>query len=328
MHNTTTKLARRNGAGGDHALVNISQARALLAAAVEEGDYFTAKKVRDQAQTVADHIKRVSGGREDAAIALIDAAEVKLRAERALGELDIKRPKSQGARGKRRGDTMTPRPETLTDFGFTKEQVKRWRDVAKIKDELFEAQLTAYRKKGDPATTAALLREGSISSGGAYDSDEWYTPADIIDDVRKVLVDIDLDPASCAHAQKVVKAAEYFTKKDDGLTKPWWGRVWLNPPYSQPGAEAFARKLLAEYEAGTISAAIMVQNAGTETSWFQALAKRAALCLPSGRINFDRKDGESSQNRYAQVFFYLGLDDAAFMETFAPRGLVGRLRGA
>jgi hypothetical protein len=31
--------------------------------------------------------------------------------------------------------------------------------------------------------------------------------------------------------QETVRAAAYFTKEDDGLTKEWNGNVWLNPPY-------------------------------------------------------------------------------------------------
>jgi hypothetical protein len=62
--------------------------------------------------------------------------------------------------------------------------------------------------------------------------EEWYTPPNIIEAARTVLGNIDLDPASCVEAQKYVQARCYFTPKEDGLSKKWKGRVWLNPPYT------------------------------------------------------------------------------------------------
>jgi hypothetical protein len=55
-------------------------------------------------------------------------------------------------------------------------------------------------------------------------SNEHYTPAKYIEAARTVLGGIDLDPASCEEANKVVKATAFFYKDDDGLTKEWWGR--------------------------------------------------------------------------------------------------------
>ena len=42
------------------------------------------------------------------------------------------------------------------------------------------------------------------------------------------------EAAPSAAANQTVKAKVFYTKDDDGLSKEWWGRVWLNPPYSQP----------------------------------------------------------------------------------------------
>ena len=62
-------------------------------------------------------------------------------------------------------------------------------------------------------------------------SDECYTPRSLFD-----LLDIefDLDPASCPKELSAVPARRIFTVEDDGLSQPWEGRVWLNPPYSKP----------------------------------------------------------------------------------------------
>ena len=75
-------------------------------------------------------------------------------------------------------------------------------------------------------------------------TDEWYTPKEIIDALGK----FDLDP--CAPIKPLWQTAKImYNKLDDGLTKDWVGRVWLNPPYSRPLIEQFVRRL-AEHNNG------------------------------------------------------------------------------
>lgn len=59
---------------------------------------------------------------------------------------------------------------------------------------------------------------------------EHYTPAHVIEAARATLGEIDLDPASCAAANQVVRATRYYAQADNGFLKPWAGRVFLNPP--------------------------------------------------------------------------------------------------
>ena len=60
---------------------------------------------------------------------------------------------------------------------------------------------------------------------------ELYSPVELVDAGRNVMGDIDLDPASSVKANQVVKAAKIFTKRGNGLTKKWSGRVWMNHPW-------------------------------------------------------------------------------------------------
>ena len=71
----------------------------------------------------------------------------------------------------------------------------------------------------------------TASARHSSSSVEWFTPPDVIEAARATMGGIDLDPASCARANELVRAAKYFTKDDDGLRHPWHGaRVFLNPP--------------------------------------------------------------------------------------------------
>lgn len=72
----------------------------------------------------------------------------------------------------------------------------------------------------------------------ANTTDEWYTPKEIIDALGK----FDLDP--CAPVNPLWQTAEImYNKNQDGLTKKWIGRVWLNPPYSRPLIECFVKRM-------------------------------------------------------------------------------------
>jgi hypothetical protein len=78
---------------------------------------------------------------------------------------------------------------------------------------------------------------------------EWYTPTTLVALARKALGGrIDVDPASCDQAQKIVKAGTYFTKNQDGLKRPWHGTVWINPPFHL--LAAFEDKLFKELNVG------------------------------------------------------------------------------
>jgi hypothetical protein len=50
-------------------------------------------------------------------------------------------------------------------------------------------------------------------------SAEWFTPPRYIEAVREVLGAIDLDPASCESANRIVQATRYFTAADNGYTR-------------------------------------------------------------------------------------------------------------
>ena len=44
-----------------------------------------------------------------------------------------------------------------------------------------------------------------------------------------------------------MKAAHYYTILDNGLERPWRGRVWLNPPYARGWIDLFAAKMASAY---------------------------------------------------------------------------------
>lgn len=152
-------------------------------------------------------------------------------------------------------------------------------------------------------------------------NNEWYTPEKYIELAREVLGVIDLDPASCEYANETVKAARFFSEQDDGLTKEWSGRVWMNPPYSGDLIGKFADKFVTEYNAGNITEGIVLVNNATETAWFcQMTAAASAVVFPRGRIRYNSPTKESNAPIQGQAFIYFGEHYNRFLDVFREIG--------
>lgn len=116
--------------------------------------------------------------------------------------------------------------------------------------------------------------------------EEWLTPPEI----KNPLGEFDLDP--CSPVNRPWPTAKYhYTIEDNGLLKPWFGRVWLNPPYGNKTAQWMAR--LADHGNG-----IALIFARTETRvFFPHVWERASgILFLKGRIKFLNVDGSKPKN--------------------------------
>lgn len=111
-------------------------------------------------------------------------------------------------------------------------------------------------------------------------SDIWLTPLDLL----KRIGEYDYDP--CPYiGHNTAKVLEQF----DGLISKWFGKVWLNPPYSE--AEKWLNKLV---EHGHGSALIFAR---TGSKWVQPIMQKADnICFIKGRISFMKPDGTYGHN--------------------------------
>jgi ParB family chromosome partitioning protein len=152
---------------------------------------------------------------------------------------------------------------------------------------------------------------------------EWYTPIEYIEAARKVMGSIDLDPATSEFGQSRIKADKYYTKSHDGLNKPWFGCIWLNPPYSQPLISQFTDKLIEEINSGADGQAIILTHNYTDTEWFHKLESVAdLLCFTKGRIKYEAENGKVAQPTQGAVFFYIGNNMKKFKEVFSRYGFI------
>jgi phage N-6-adenine-methyltransferase len=209
-----------------------------------------------------------------------------------------------------------------------------WRtlyELTKLSDETFEAGINRgiirpdmerkdLRNLGlDDEDEEPKHVRGTFGTG----ENEWFTPIQFIDAARDVMGEIDLDPATHPVAQRTIRARTFFTAGDNGLSRPWYGRVWLNPPYAQPLIADFVNKMIEEYAAGRVEQAIMLTHNYTDTAWFQAAAASAALvCFTRGRVKFLDANASECAPTQGQAFFYFGPATQKFAAVFRSFGFV------
>lgn len=263
----------------------------------------------------------------------IQAREIRFKSTLRVGQLiDLQRATvglaKPGRPKKKIGSVTDPisKLPSLDDAGIDKHLADLGRKFAKLSDAEFSELLEKQREKilSRNAKVAVDLVGGR--GGGELvqqsRSNDHYTPRKYINAVREVLGGIDLDPASCADANEIVGATNFFTAENSGLDKPWGGRVWLNPPYGRHVGD-FVAKFVEEHEAGRIAAGILLVNAHcTDTDWFQSLWD-GVLCFTDHRIDF-YGDDKRSGSTHGSVFVYFGPEKKAFAAVFAQFGAVVR----
>lgn len=205
--------------------------------------------------------------------------------------------------------------EAEESTGISQQQVSKWRKKLSNPD--------AYRDKLYGVAYKAAMGEDHNHRAQGTGENEWYTPEKYLELAREVLGEIDLDPASSIVAQKTVQAKKFFDRTINGLRQEWHGRVWLNPPYSQPLIGEFVEKMVEERCAERVTGAIMLTHNYTDTSWFHKATEIAdAICFTRGRIKFLDSQGGDCAPTQGQAFFYFGPHAELFAEKFVSVGFV------
>jgi hypothetical protein len=149
--------------------------------------------------------------------------------------------------------------------------------------------------------------------------EDWRTPPEVVTLVAQVFGgQIDLDP--CASVEGLPLAAENWSVElgHDGLTKPWAGTVYVNPPFGT--LRAWAEKCAAE--AATGAEVILLMPARTDTrAWHQHVSTASAVVLWRGRLTFV---GAPSVAPFPVALVYWGPRIQRFREVFGAHGMVFR----
>ncbi len=145
--------------------------------------------------------------------------------------------------------------------------------------------------------------------------DEWLTPPEII----KALGPFDLDPCSPLNRPWDTAKQHYALPDSNGLELPWFGRVWLNPPYGADLGKWMAR--MAAHRNG-----IALIFARTETRAFFShvwpIAK--AILFIEGRLHFYHVDGTRAPANSGAPSVLIAYSDADVL-SLELSGVPGKL---
>jgi len=151
---------------------------------------------------------------------------------------------------------------------------------------------------------AIPVSDGEGSAGGSLDmtaiihssaSTEWATPQWFVDRLAEEFAPggFDLDPAARDWS---AKAPVYYSldRGEDGLELPWFGNVWVNPPYGRGKIGwRWLSKMVHEVTEGAAELVVALMPARTDTAWWHELVmpNAAEIRLVCGRLTFEREDG-------------------------------------
>ena len=114
----------------------------------------------------------------------------------------------------------------------------------------------------------------------------WETPPGLLDALARVFARFDLDPCAPRKSRTVVRARTSFTADDDGLSLPWHGTVFVNPPYGRTLA-AWIAKAHHEVSAGRALTVVALLPARPDTRyWHEHIAGQATVYFLKGRLRF------------------------------------------
>lgn len=139
------------------------------------------------------------------------------------------------------------------------------------------------------------MTELACAARHTCDSPEWYTPSPFVEAAREVMGGIDLDPASHPEANERLQIPTIYTKEQNGLVQPWWGRVFLNPPGGL--VNDFWLVLLIHFLQGRVDQAVWIGYSLEQLQTLQQSAARRApvldpTCFLDARIPFIENDAK------------------------------------
>lgn len=128
---------------------------------------------------------------------------------------------------------------------------------------------------------------------------EWLTPPEIIQELGP----FDLDPCTPIN-RPWDTASVHYNRLDDGLSKEWFGRIWVNPPYSAKDCDIWMERF---HKHGNGMALVFAR---TETKWFCKWGWTSDLLLfPEGRLYFYKPDGTRASGNAGHGSVILAMGD-------------------
>jgi len=102
----------------------------------------------------------------------------------------------------------------------------------------------------------------------------------------------DLDPATTE--DNPLKTPHFFTKKDNGLCRKWFGRVFLNPPYGSEIVYWVRKSFLETKKLRNAEIVVCLLPSRTDTKWWHNYVMRSdEVYFIKGRLKFEGADSSA-----------------------------------
>lgn len=168
----------------------------------------------------------------------------------------------------------------------------------------------AKAKRSDTNTPPEILAMARAVFGGPISLDPCSNPKSAVGAEHEVML-------TTYEAAEVPLERRHRVTYGSGLTLPWSGSVFVNPPFDH--LAKWAQKCAGEHELRGAEV-LLLGPARTDTVWFHSLIPScSAWCLWKGRIRFL---GEEDQCPFPLCFVYWGPNVECFERVFGARGLV------
>ena len=124
---------------------------------------------------------------------------------------------------------------------------------------------------------------------------DWATPRSFMDFLNKQRYwKPNLDAAATVGN---TKAPRFYNPHQNGLKHPWFGDVWLNPPYGRE-IPKWLQKCKEEIQRKEVHSIMVLLPARTDTKWFHDMIMKDAylVYLIRGRFNHQKKNQVKNSN--------------------------------
>ena len=135
-----------------HQLALLQNARTALSQVATVDD---AREIRDKADAVRHYARQARLGQE----LIVEAAVVKLRAERRLGQILREMPLATGVRGNQHDESPgEPNGALLSELGINKSESSRMQRIAELAEEIFETYILSETESQREPTIMGVMR--------------------------------------------------------------------------------------------------------------------------------------------------------------------------
>ena len=121
---------------------------------------------------------------------------------------------------------------------------------------------------------------------GSSKNMNWITPDWVIWALERKLGRFNLDPCCTPES---AKAPRILTPRDNGLVHPWFGKVFMNPPYGKH-VRLWILKAISECLKGHAELVCCLLAVRTDTQWFFPCYQAHEWVFFTGRIPFIHPD--------------------------------------